>query len=226
MIWNRDCGAASAMRRVVRWFRSGGLVREASDPMKFPLSYEGPLPSSGNPRNKSKPPKLAEIWRIRNDLHLQIRSLFDSHAAFRGGYGHSNALIQAINIPVMVDGHEFYPLARAAFKLKCELKIDMHVNHPIASIVTNVGDLDNRLKTLFDALRAPNSAQEIKGHMPSIDSYCCLLENDILISSLQIEMFRNTAAPPGASLDHVRLNILVRLEPTAFDYVNEPFRHD
>jgi hypothetical protein len=86
--------------------------------------------------------------------------------------------------------------------------------------------LDNRLKTLFDALRVPQNAQEIKGYMPDIEEFCCLLENDIIISALQIESFRNTAVPPGAPQDHVRLNIIVRLEPLISDFVNEPFRHD
>ena len=197
------------------------------DAMRFPLSYEGSLPSSGNPRDPSKPSKLKEIWAIRNAVHLQIRSIYDHHSAFRGQFGHSNALLQRINLPIVVDGRNFYPLARVSFKLKCELEIEMLVNHPIASVVTNGSDLDNRLKTLFDGLRVPQSVQEIKGYMPpDITDYCCLLENDVIISALKIEAFRNTATPAGAPLDHVRLNMRVRLEPMEYDFVNEPFRHD
>jgi hypothetical protein len=118
----------------------------------------------------------------------------------------------AINQPIKVDGKEFYAIARTDLRLKCELQIEMHVNHDIATVVGNAGDLDNRLKTLFDA--------------PDVDSCCCLLENDVIITSLQVEMFRNTASPLNASPDHVRLNIRVRLEPAAWDYVNEPFRQD
>jgi hypothetical protein len=196
------------------------------DVMKFALSYEGPLPSSGNPRDPSKPPKLSEIWTIRNHICPQIHRLFETHGAFRGANGHSNALIEAVKHPIKVDGKEFYPLARASFKLKCELQIEMLVNHPIATVITNVGDLDNRLKTLFDALRSPQNPQEIKGYMPNIDPYCCLLENDVLISAVQIETLRNIGAPLDAAIDHVRLNIRVRLEPTEWAFVNEPFQHD
>jgi hypothetical protein len=131
-----------------------------------------------------------------------------------------------INKPIVINGHKFYPLARVVFKLKCEIKVDLHVNHEIASVITNVADLDNRLKTLFDALRMPKEPHEIKDHMPNIDEFCCLLENDIIISALQIETFRNTAVPTGASLDHVRLNMVVTLDPMMYDYMNEPFRHD
>jgi hypothetical protein len=113
----------------------------AFDAMRFPLSYEGALPSSGNPRNKSKLPKLGEIWSIRNAIHPQIESIFENHAAFSGGYTESRALINAVRLPKIVDGNKFYPLARAEFRLKCELSIQMHVNHAIASIITNVADL-------------------------------------------------------------------------------------
>jgi hypothetical protein len=103
----------------------------------------------------------------------------------------------------------------------------MHVNHDLASIVNNAGDLDNRIKTLLDALRIPANLQEIQGHMPpKITEYCCLLENDILVSALRIETVRHTAVPAGADVNHVRLNIMVRLEPLFDAFVNEPFRHD
>lgn len=102
----------------------------------------------------------------------------------------------------------------------------MHVNHPIASIAYKAGDLDNRLKTLLDALRAPMYPQEIKGYFPNIEPYCCLLDNDALISALKIETFRNPAPPVGATLDHVRLHLRVRIDAVEYDFLNEPFRVD
>lgn len=196
------------------------------DSMRFPLTYEGPLPSTGNPRRNGMLPKLDQIWSIRNAISPQVHSQMKTHPAFQGDTGSSRALINAISQPIKVEGHEFYALARAAFKVKCELEIEMHVNHPIATIVTNGGDLDNRLKTLFDALRVPHGSQEFRGHAPNLDPYCCLLEDDVLVSALRVETFRNPAAPPTAGLDYVRLNIKVRIDPMAWDYVNEPFRHD
>ena len=196
------------------------------DAMRFPLSYEGPLPS-GNAHGK-RLPKLPQIWTIRNAIHPQIQFIYGNHPAFISpSSSQSRAAMNELNKPIVVGGHKFYPLGRAAFHLRCELDIEMHVNHPIASLITNVGDLDNRLKIVFDALRMPGELQEIQNHMPpNIDDYCCLLENDILISALRIEMFRHTAAPIGADTNHVRLNIKVRLEPIQDAFINEPFRHD
>jgi hypothetical protein len=197
------------------------------DAMRFPLSYEGPLPSSGNPRNGNPTPKLEQIWKIRTAIHHQIRAVYDNHMAFQENSDQSRILFAELNVPVMVDGKKFFSIARVKFKLKCELRIELHVNHAVASVITNGADLDNRLKTLFDALRAPHNQQEIKGYMPDdIENFCCLLEDDVIISALQIETFRNTAVPAGSPLDHVRLNMIVRLEPMASDFINQPFRID
>jgi hypothetical protein len=51
------------------------------------------------------------------------------------------------------------------------------------------GDLDNRLKTLLDALSVPNQDQVIPD--PTIDDPIhCLLEDDSLVSGLEIETRR------------------------------------
>ena len=51
------------------------------------------------------------------------------------------------------------------------------------------GDIDNRIKTLFDALRYPKEEQEIPSG-ETLDSgehpFFCLLEDDALVSSVKI----------------------------------------
>jgi hypothetical protein len=57
-----------------------------------------------------------------------------------------------------------------------------------------VGALDNRLKTLFDALSVPNQDQIVDD--PSISSpVYCLLEDDALVSGLTIETHRLLSSP-------------------------------
>lgn len=196
--------------------------------MRFPLSYDGPLPSTGNSSSRRRIAKLPHIWAIRNQVHDQIDRVYNTHPALNAvNTSQSRAAIVLLNNPLLVDGHKFFPIARTELHLRCELDVELHVNHDLASIVSNAGDLDNRIKTLLDALRMPATAQEVQGYMPpTITEYCCLLEDDILISALRIETFRNTAPPPGAGLDHVRINMKVRLEPLYDAFINEPFRHD
>jgi hypothetical protein len=127
----------------------------------------------------------------------------------------------------VVGAQEFFPLVRPALKLKCELEIQLLLNHEVASVLTRTGDLDNRLKTLFDGLRCPQSQQEISRYKPTdIDLYWCLLEDDALIAALRIETHRNFAAPLSAPADHVRLNMMVTIEPVEYDVVTRPFQGD
>jgi hypothetical protein len=160
--------------------------------MRFHLSYEGPLPSSGNDDAKRpRPAKLKAVWAIRDYIKLQLDVLFKTHSALQGRSAESRVLRHALIPPVIVGGHQFFPLAKSSFKVKCGLEITMLVNHDIASVLTQTGDLDNRLKTLFDGLRCPVGQQEIKGFRGAKredDDYVCLLEDDALITSLKIEV--------------------------------------
>jgi hypothetical protein len=111
----------------------------------------------------------------------------------------------------------------------CGLEITMLVNHDIASVLTPTGDLDNRLKTLFDGLRCPIGQQEIKGFRDAAredDDYLCLLEDDALITSLKIETLRDLLPPPTAGADHVRVSIMVTIEPAENIHVNRAFQDD
>jgi hypothetical protein len=56
-------------------------------------------------------------------------------------------------------------------------------------IVGHGGDVDNRIKTLFDALRVPSNGGEIPGDArpePSEDPFFCLLEDDALITDIRV----------------------------------------
>jgi hypothetical protein len=130
----------------------------------------------------------------------------------------------------MVENHRFFAIARARFKVKCSLKIDLLVNHEPGSVLTKKGDLVNRLKTLLDGLRVPTSQQEIKSFTSTeklaTDEYMCLLENDVMITALQIEMARFLAPSPNAGEDYVKANIAVAIEPTEQTFENEAFQTD
>ncbi len=199
--------------------------------MRFPLSFEGPLPSSGNDDPlRPKESKLKAVWAIRDYINPQLKKLFETHHALQGRTEESRVLMHALIPRIVVDGHLFFPLARSSFKLKCGLDITMLVNHDPASVVTRSGDLDNRLKTLFDGLRTPASHQEIKRFKdvgaPDADDYFCLLQDDGLITSLRIETLRNLAPSPTAGDDHVKINLMVTIEPAEHLHVNRAFRGD
>ena len=69
--------------------------------MKFTLTYEGSLPSSGNQRkNKSK-------WEIRKKLHPQFKDLWFSHPALR--QIEDNRHFPKAGGAALVQGHHLHP---------------------------------------------------------------------------------------------------------------------
>ena len=100
----------------------------------------------------------------------------------------------------------------------CSLEI-LFLRRDVPGSVIHAGDLDNRIKTLIDALRRPQSAQELRGfEIPNEDEvpFYCLLEDDRLVTSLSVET--DTLLDPadgenGEDKGHVKLVIGVTLRP-------------
>ncbi|MBN9425872.1 MAG: hypothetical protein J0H09_05140 [Burkholderiales bacterium] len=77
-----------------------------------------------------------------------------------------------------------------------DLQITILVPNKDAAAVREGGDLDNRLKTLFDALRAPAQPNEI----PDTDEFdyagegmFCLMRDDNLIKNISVQMHQDYA---------------------------------
>lgn len=79
----------------------------------------------------------------------------------------------------------YTPLIRASLNLACELDILFLRQEDPGALVTQGGDLDNRIKTLLDALRMPTEAEQERAP-PDEDHMFCLLENDSLVSALDV----------------------------------------
>jgi hypothetical protein len=194
--------------------------------MKFQLTFDGDLPSLGNSPPPRRPAKVAAIWTVRNAVSEQLESLWEHHHLLRGdGGSQPRAAAMKLREPIKRCGHDFVAIVRPALKLKCELAVNMLVNHSPGSLVTGVGDLDNRVKTLLDALRVPKDAQEFKNVTLAAGLYPCLLEDDAMITALHITTYRYLACP-SPSQQHVRLQISVSVLPAENGFMNEAFRTD
>jgi hypothetical protein len=121
------------------------------------------------------------------------------------------------------DGYRFCPLVTNALGVFCTLNIlFLRADEPGALIQS--GDMDNRLKTLFDALCMPKDQMQLGGYTtPEIDEnpFYCLLEDDRLINNLTIET-DTLLEPLGGSYDvnDARLIISVRVWPYRVDMDN------
>jgi hypothetical protein len=72
--------------------------------------------------------------------------------------------------------------------LVCDLDIVFLRPGPAGRIISDGGDIDNRIKVLFDALRKPTNESEmpLKAGEDSPNPIYCLLEDDKLVTSVKI----------------------------------------
>lgn len=167
--------------------------------MEFTLWYGGALPSRGSREAKHN---------IRQALESQLRELWahpplsdHGHLLMRADEGGMSALIDR-------HGHTFAAVVSRSLGLRAEL--DSLMLRPLSpGDLVNKGDIDNRLKTLLDALSAPAQPTQVSDEMrvtTEENPMHVLLEDDSLITRMNVETER-LLAPPSA--DEVRLSIRV-----------------
>jgi hypothetical protein len=93
----------------------------------------------------------------------------------------------------------FVPLVAKCFATACCLDILLLRPEGSDPLVSQAGDIDNRIKTLFDALRIPKP-DETEGLTPAEgeNPFFCLLEDDALILEFHISTDR-LLVPPAAT---------------------------
>jgi len=83
---------------------------------------------------------------------------------------------------------KFVPLISPRLEAVASLEILLLRPESAGTVITQAGDIDNRLKTLMDALQIPKDNQIPKGVVPQEgeEAFYCLLEDDNLVTSLDI----------------------------------------
>jgi hypothetical protein len=215
--------------------------------MKFTLTYDGPLPSTGNGSKKTE-----SKWKLRKFFHPQLEELWATHPAVRDmregfyfrtdrdgismTYSHHDFdnLHPRVRTPqpgdvdlcapIQKGNRLFKPLVRNSFAVSCTLKI-LFLRKEMPGKVYQGGDLDNRLKTLLDALSVPAHREQIMND-PSIDDpILCLVEDDALITGLSINTDR-LLSRPNAHPSDVRMDIEVDVRVTDARPYNATFLGD
>ena len=185
--------------------------------MEFTLFYQGELRSNGDVAHKQE---------IRRALHPQLRRLWQldpltgcqSHVAYP-----PNAELSLLE---QVANFTFAPLISSKLALAAAIKITMLRPERPGQIIQQSGDIDNRLKTLFDALGVPPHANQIPtGDAPKSDElpFFCLLQDDQLISSVSVDSDRLLSHDESVHKSHVVLLIHVKTRVTRHLYASIPF---
>lgn len=177
--------------------------------MRFTLTYRGPLAGSGSADQKHQVrrafhPQLKELWEHPPLAQNKTRWLSAPSAS-------NPELGSALR---HVGKHSFAVIVMQHFNLTAELDILMlRPEHP--GRILQRADIDNRLKTLFDALRYPDKLQEVPPTWtPSPDEQplFCLLEDDRLVTRINVEADRLLNA---RDQNEVMLTVGVQLKATS-----------
>ncbi len=176
--------------------------------MEFTLFYEGELKSNGSIKHKQF---------IRREFHKQLITIWTQ----RTFLALKKELTRRENIlnNWKIGNFHFLPLVNDLYSQVAQLNIFILWPDAPGSIVINKGDIDNRLKTLLDALRVPKNHQEIpKDDSPAKDEdiFYCLLEDDKLITKISITTDRLLYA--DANHSEVKLFIRVNIKPSKMDF--------
>jgi hypothetical protein len=192
----------------------------------FCITYDGELKSAGSAT------RSAEKWTIRRQIHSQLAELWEVHPVLLGqatmlypvpetirgltGMDRTEAAKklhrEVLRTSIQTGGHNCIPLVRRSLFLTCSLNILFLRKEGPGALVASGGDLDNRIKTLFDGLRMP-TLEEGRAEKADLDPLFCLLEDDALITDVVIRTDR-LLSRPGSSSSEVRLIIDVDVYPT------------
>jgi hypothetical protein len=175
--------------------------------MEFTLFYEGKLKAKRDIKHKQE---------IRRELHKQIAQIWESDF-FK--MIRKNLIERNIMKEYKCKEFNFLPIVSKLHRQVALLNIFILWPDYPGSVITNKGDVDNRLKTLLDALRMPQNENEIpKDDFPrnGEEIFYCLLEDDKLISKLSITTDR--LLYPTSNESEVKFFINVKISSSTMDY--------
>ncbi len=202
--------------------------------MRFRLTYEGDVrPTGRDPVGQQKNPLAQHKHVIRSVFHRQLKRLWETDRFLKEAkiarlsqdgdfellapHSHSPPLAEVLADEYKEFGYRFVPLVNKEFSLLCSLHI-LFLQRDDRQGVTHAGDLDNRIKTIIDALRKPQNQNELAGHSAPSDGedpFYVLLEDDNLVSHLEVETDALLEPPINnkTSQSYVHLVITAKIHP-------------
>ena len=219
--------------------------------MEFRLVYEGPLKAAvagkGGRRTEEKHAirkvihkQLARLWEVVPNLKMRTTdytvlhpggATWDANHKITSRTMASSDLRQSLckTLGDSFDkcGYKFVPLVNNHMKLSCGLDVlFLRRDMPGVPLIHSGGDIDNRLKVLFDALRVPANCDEVSGAVKESGEdpyFFCLLEDDALITGVSVTTDTLLTPYVAGQENDVHLVINVKVRPTDFSFENVGF---
>jgi hypothetical protein len=197
--------------------------------LEFRLTYQGLLLSDQDRHGRVEPARAKHKQEIRKAFHPQLKRLWEvspylsarpeAPPARPGGrvLGRPDPQHTADQLAIRFarNGYRFVPLVLRELELLCSVEILFLRAGDPGGVINRVGDLDNRLKTLFDALTMPREASQLGPYLvpdSGEDPFFCLLEDDSVITKATVEsdgLLEPISNPPNEN--DARIVITVRL---------------
>ncbi len=213
--------------------------------MEFRLVYEGPLRAAGsNTRSAEKHEirkqlhkQLANLWRAIPNLNIRTaeHSILQAPPSRLDKEGRrtvtmaaaigQKSLLETLGQQFDIAGFKFVPLVCKHLKLSCGLDILFLRRDMPGAVIHSGGDLDNRLKVLFDALRVPadNELAGVKKDAAEEPYFFCLMEDDALITEVAVTTDTLLTPCDEGNENDIHLVIKVKVRPTEFSFENLAF---
>jgi len=190
--------------------------------MEFRLTYEGALYVHQDSRRL--PQRNAHVHSIRKEFHKQLDVLWRSHPILLELKSKPPEYSQPPRPPTLQifphDKFNWLPIVNTGNGLICKLDILLLRTGPPGGVMA---DIDNRVKTIFDALRKASGPWELRTNTGELcpdpvteDPFYVLLEDDKLITHVSVTsdmLLEQVAKPDVAPENAVRLVISVTVRP-------------
>lgn len=177
--------------------------------MRFTLYYRGTLKANRGAKDKHA---------LRRHFHEQMRCLWEQVPLIDyREYLSETAKEGKISLVHPIGRFKFVPLVSSRLHLVAELKITLLRPGPPGQLISQSGDIDNRLKTLLDALKVPKeptALPEDEAPLENETPFFCLLEDDSLITALSVETDRLLETPVDPNDVLLLIHVTTRITRT------------
>ena len=184
--------------------------------VNFRLTYDGPLKAASQSDTRR-----VEKHRMRCAFNRQLGQLVDSRDVLYDQLGEE--FVKMIDARYKRGDFTCLPIVREDLNLVCDLDILFLRREEPGALMTGGGDLDNRIKVLFDALRIPQDDNEVRGFKATDEDFLliCLTEDDKLITGFRCTTDRLLEPATSESEENnVRLIINVEVKATKLTAAN------
>ncbi len=233
----------------VRWRVPRNPDSQGNAFMDFRLVYEGQLKAAGAGKGGGR---VSEKHAIRKVIHKQPKRLWESVPKLKArtiehsilnpgsrtrlmgterhtlpGAEFRESLLEMLGTKFNRCDYTFVSLVSNHLNLSCGLEIlFLRRDMPGIPLIRSGGDIDNRLKVLFDALRVPADCGELGDAVKEADEdpyFFCLLEDDALITEVAVttDFLLSPYVPNGEN--DVQLIIKAKVRPSDFSFENLAF---